>query len=230
MSSVQPSGPTTKQQRVYETLRERILNGAYGPGFRLVIDAAAAELAVSTVPVREAIRRLEAEGLVVYRPNVGARVAPAEPRLFDDELSLLAVLEGYATAAAAPLLTDADIARLYQTTDLMVSAMERMDPLAFGRHNREFHAVFADRCPNRPLVEMLRELERRLDAIRRTVFMHIPYRGAASVTEHRDLIALVERGAHRDRIERAGRAHKLRTLDSLRAWQRENATGSPPTR
>jgi DNA-binding GntR family transcriptional regulator len=86
MSSVQSSGPTTKQQRVYETLRERILTGAYGPGYRLVFDAAAVELGVSTVPVREAIRRLEAEGLVVYRPNVGAQVAPADPGSFEDEL------------------------------------------------------------------------------------------------------------------------------------------------
>jgi DNA-binding GntR family transcriptional regulator len=224
MSSVQSSGPTTKQQRVYETLRERILTGAYGPGYRLVFDAAAVELGVSTVPVREAIRRLEAEGLVVYRPNVGAQVAPADPGLFEDELSVLAVLEGYATAAAAPLLTEADIARLYETTDLMVAAMQRMDPLAFGRHNHEFHAVFADRCRNRALVEMLREVERRLDAIRRTVFTHIPYRGAASVAEHRDLIGLVERGARSDRIERAARAHKLRTVESFRAWRRENGT------
>src|SRR4051794_20292336 len=188
MVSVQSSAPTTKQQRVYETLRERILSGAYGPGFRLVIDAVAAELAVSTVPVREAIRRLEAEGLVVYRPNVGAQVAPAEPEMFEDELSVLAVLEGYATAAAAPLLVAEDITRLRETTDLMVAAMERMDLLAFGRHNQEFHAVFAERCPNRALVEMLREVERRLDAIRRTVFTHIPYRGAESVAEHRELI------------------------------------------
>ena len=54
------------------------------------------------MPVREAIRRLEAEGLVIYRPNVGAQVAPAEPELFEDELSVLALLEGYATAGAAP--------------------------------------------------------------------------------------------------------------------------------
>lgn len=230
MVSVQPSAPTTKQQRVYETLRERILTGAYGPGFRLVIDAVAAELGVSTVPVREAIRRLEAEGLVLYRPNVGAQVTPAEPGLFEDELSVLAVLEGYATAAAAPLLTVTDVARLRETTDLMVSAMERMDPLAFGRHNHQFHAVFAARCPNRPLVEMLREVERRLDAIRRTVFTHIPYRGAQSIAEHRDLIELVERGARSDRIERAARAHKLRTVESFRAWQREHGTGTAPTR
>ena len=229
MASVQPVARSTKQQRVYETLRERILSGAYGPGFRLVIDAVAAELKVSTVPVREAIRRLEAEGLVLYRPNVGAQVTPAEPGLFGDELSVLAVLEGYATAAAAPLLTDADIARLRERTDLMVSAMERMDPLAFARHNHEFHAVFADRCPNRALVEMLREVERRLDAIRRTVFTHIPYRGAESVAEHRDLIGLVERGARSDRIERAARSHKLRTVESFRAWQRDHWTITTPT-
>ena len=71
----------TKQQQVYEVLRERILSGAYGPGFRVVIDQVAAEFAVSALPVREAIRRLEAEGLIVYRPNAGAQVAPAEPEI-----------------------------------------------------------------------------------------------------------------------------------------------------
>jgi DNA-binding GntR family transcriptional regulator len=226
MSQVETTVRTTKQQRVYHTLREGILSGTYGPGFRLVIDAVAAELGVSAVPVREAIRRLEAEGLVVYRPNVGAQVTPAEPALFEDELSVLAVLEGYVTSLAKPHLTGADLDRLRETTDMMVNAMERMDPLSFGRHNREFHAVFADRCPNRPLVDLVREVERRLDAIRRTVFTHIPYRGAESVAEHRELIELVEHGARAERIERAARAHKLKTVESFRAWQRDHRAAS----
>ena len=74
-----------KQQRAYTELRERILSGAYSPGFRLVIDSLADELEVSTLPIREAIRRLEAEGLVVFRPNAGAQVAPADPGLFEKE-------------------------------------------------------------------------------------------------------------------------------------------------
>ena len=61
----------TKQERVYQAIRERILSGAYGPGYRVVIDALAEEFEVSALPVREAIRRLEAEGLVIYRPNAG---------------------------------------------------------------------------------------------------------------------------------------------------------------
>ena len=102
MPTVKNAQPgVTKQERAYRTIRERILSGAYGPGYRVVIDTLATELEVSAVPVREAIRRLEAEGLIVYRPNAGAQVAPAEPGLYDEELTVLAVLEGYATALAA---------------------------------------------------------------------------------------------------------------------------------
>src|SRR5689334_17109403 len=80
----------TKQERLYRAIRERILSGAYGPGYRVVIDGLAEEFEVSALPVREAIRRLEAEGLVVYRPNAGAHVAPAEPGVFLEELTVLA--------------------------------------------------------------------------------------------------------------------------------------------
>ena len=69
----------TKQQQLYEALRERILSGAYGPGFRVVIDQIAAEFAVSALPVREAIRRLEAEGLIVYRATPARRWRPPSP-------------------------------------------------------------------------------------------------------------------------------------------------------
>jgi len=207
---------------VYEAIRERILSGAYGPGFRVVIDSIASEFGVSALPVREAIRRLEAEGLVVYRPNAGAQVAPAEPGLFEDELTVLALLEGYATASAAPHLSGGDIDRLREATDRMGAAMERMDPLAFGRHNHEFHEVIYGRCPNQPLVEMVRDVGRRLDAIRRTVFTHIPYRGAASIAEHRELIELILSGARGDRIERVARSHKLKTVESFRGWRREH--------
>lgn len=214
----------TKQQLLYDALRERILSGAYGPGFRVVIDQVAAEFAVSALPVREAIRRLEAEGLIVYRANAGAQVAPAEPELFEDSMSVLALLEGYATALAAPHLSAEDLRSLEDHTDDMVSAMERMDSLAFGRHNRAFHRVIYERCPNPTLVAMVRDVDRRLDAIRTTVFVHIPYRGASSVAEHRELIELLRGGAPAKRIESAARRHKLRTVESFRAWQREQGT------
>jgi DNA-binding GntR family transcriptional regulator len=216
----------TKQERLYRAIRERILSGAYGPGYRVVIDALAEEFEVSALPVREAIRRLEAEGLVVYRPNAGAQVAPADPGAFLEELTVLAVLEGYATSVAAPLLGEADVRRLTEINDSMVRAMERLDVLTFGRLNQEFHALINEKCPIAALVDMLRDVARRLDAIRRTVFVQIPYRGAASVAEHRALIALIVGGAPAAEIEAAARAHKLHTVESFRAWQAEHG-GEP---
>lgn len=212
----------TKQERVYQAIRERILSGAYGPGYRVVIDALAEEFGVSALPVREAIRRLEAEGLVVYRPNAGAQVAPADPAFFCEELAVLGVLEGYATALAYPHLTKGDIEALREINGNMVGAMERLDSLAFGRFNQEFHAVIYERCPNVALIELLGTVARRLDAIRRTVFVQIPYRGAESVAEHKELIALIAKRAPVEEIERAARMHKLRTVETFRAWQAEH--------
>ena len=217
------SGETlTKQERAYRTIRERILSGDYGPGHRVVIGSLATELGVSALPVREAIRRLEAEGLVVFRPNAGAHVAPADPFVFEEEMTVLAVLEGYATGLAAPFVGDEDVVRLEAITDAMEAAVERLDTLGLGRLNQDFHEVIYERCPNAALVELLRDVTRRLDAIRRTVFVQIPYRGTESVAEHRALIGLIAAGAAPSEIEAAARGHKLGTVESFRAWRAEH--------
>jgi DNA-binding GntR family transcriptional regulator len=222
MATQRKRSDMTKQERVYRAVRERILSGTYGPGFRVVIDGLAEEFGVSALPVREAIWRLEAEGLVIYRPNAGAQVAPADPGAFDEEMSVLAVIEGYATALAAPDLTADDVKRLREINESMVEAIDQMDSLRFGRLNQEFHAVFQERCPNPSLVDLLRDVARRLDAIRRTVFVQIPYRGSASVNEHRQLIELIERKAPFAEIEAAARAHKMHTVESFRAWKQDH--------
>jgi DNA-binding GntR family transcriptional regulator len=212
----------TKQERVYLAVRERILSGAYGPGYRVVIDALASEFSVSALPVREAIRRLEAEGLVIFRRNAGAHVAPADPGLFDQEMTVLAVLEGYATALTAETIDESGIARLEELNAAMAAAIERLDPLSFGRLNQEFHGVIHEHCANPTLVELLRDVARRLDAIRRTVFVQIPYRGVESVAEHRELIELLRGRAPAAEIEAAAREHKLHTVRSFRSWQAEH--------
>lgn len=217
----------TKQERVYLELRERIHLGTYGPGHRIVIDALAAEMGVSALPVREAVRRLEAEGAVIFRPNAGAQVAPVDPDAYHQDLTVLAVLEGYITVLAAENLTDADIDRLISITDEMQEAMEHLDSLSFSDHNLQFHNVIYERCPNSDLVTAVREIVRRLDAIRRTVFLQIPTRGAASIREHRDLIAVLQRHAPAHEIEAAARGHKLATVQSFDKWrnsQNQSAT------
>lgn len=216
-----PKRGLTKQERAYGEIRERILSGAYGPGSRIIIDTLAAEFGISPLPVREAIRRLEAEGLVFFRPNAGPQVALAEPEVFAEKLTVLAILEGYATALAAPHVGPDEIRQLSEATAAMDQAIERIDPFTFGTRNHEFHEVIYGCCPNASLVELLTDLARRLDVIRRTVFLRVPYRGAESVAEHRHLIVLLAKGAPFSEIESAARDHKLNTVRSFHLWLHE---------
>ena len=88
---------TSKSQAAYDAVRERILDRTYEPGYRLVLQTIADELKCSVVPVREAIRRLEAEGLVVFTQNKGATVAEVDAELYLNTMQTLAILEGSAT-------------------------------------------------------------------------------------------------------------------------------------
>ncbi len=89
----------SKSQQAYHWIKERIASGAYGSGYRLVLAAIAAELGVSTVPVREAIRMLEAEGLVTFERNVGAQVAMVDEGEYVTTMQVLSLVEGAADRA-----------------------------------------------------------------------------------------------------------------------------------
>src|SRR5207302_2373592 len=114
----------------------------------------ARELGMSQVPVREAIRRLEAEGWVVFQRNVGAQVAPIDIGTWESVMEALAVLEGHTTAMASAHLTDRDLGKLRELNRAMAGAARSANMLAFSRLNREFHHLINDRCSNRLLVAM----------------------------------------------------------------------------
>jgi len=205
-----------KAERTYATLRRRILVGTYEPGHRLVLDALAREMGVSPVPVREALRRLEAEGWVVYTRNVGAQVAPINEERWEEEMRVLAILEGHASALAAPHMLPADFRSLGSINDRLASAVRSANVLEASKLNRAWHSVIYARCPNTYLVQVIGETQERMDAIRPTVFASNPERGFESVAEHAAILGLLERSAPFDDIERAAREHKIRTIDAVR--------------
>ncbi|MBX5475975.1 MAG: GntR family transcriptional regulator [Clostridia bacterium] len=214
----------SKQELAYTILRQRILDGTYGPGYRLVIDALAKEFGTSPIPVREAVRRLEAEGLVEYQPFSGARVAVPDEAAFHDAFSTLAVLEGYATALAVGRVTPDDLAHLRRMNAEMRAAIAELDVMAYSRLNRAFHAHLRERCPNAFLRDAIDNVMRQLDAMRRTVFAFVPNRSRESLEEHEELLRLLETGAAPDAVEAFAREHKLRTLRAFEAWERETRT------
>jgi DNA-binding GntR family transcriptional regulator len=206
------SQPQGKQERVYSILRARILEGTYGPGHRLVIDALARELDVSPMPVREAIRRLEAEGWLLYTRNQGAQVAPVDALSWSEAMTTLAVIDGFATALAAPHLSAEDLARMHEANRAMEAALRQLDVVAASAHNQTFHSVIHARCPNAHMQRELLLIQERLNSLRHSIFGYIPARGTVSVTEHAQLLALLEDGADPGAIERSARDHKLNTV------------------
>jgi DNA-binding GntR family transcriptional regulator len=206
--------PLNKHERAYRLIRERIESGIYQPGQRLVIDALARDLDMSQVPIREAIRRLQAEGWVTYRHNSGPEIANIGLEQWQSTMEVLAVLEGYATALAAPHLRKSDLKLLRQHLTGMQRAMEQFELLAFNDSNRAFHDAIYQRCPNPVLVERISETQAQLDAMRGTLFPSVPQRGTDSIGEHRELVELLENRASFDAIERGARVHKLRFLEA----------------
>lgn len=210
---------------MYSILRSRILNGTYGPGHRLVIDVLARELEVSQMPIREAIRRLEAEEWVVYNRHQGALVSPVDERLWIEATTTLAVLEGFATALAAPHLTPADHEALQTLNDEMGTALGDLDVAAFSEHNMAFHATLHARCPNAYLRRQVQAAQDRVTAARINIFIYIPTRGSASIAEHETIARMVAEGSPAPEIERVAREHKLHTVV---AFERRSASGPDP--
>lgn len=193
----------TKQERVYGILRERIQTGEYEPGHRIVINQLAAEFGVSALPVREAMRRVQAEGLVVFLPKSGACVAPANPGLVDSMIELLAVVEGYATALAAPHVGEDEIARLRELAEAMERATASRDRTVLADLETEFRALLEAHCPNLTLVRLMRDTARRLDVARGA----LPAAGndAEIVTGYRRLVELLARSGSPAGVEQAAR-------------------------
>jgi DNA-binding GntR family transcriptional regulator len=210
-----------KQERTYTILRDRIHAGAYQPHARLNIDALARELGVSPIPVREALRRLEAEGWVRFQPNVGAIVSPVDSTSWEQAMVTLAVLEGAASAAAQPYLRKSDFARLRKICAEMAAIVTVGDPLRFSRLNKQMHAAIFARCPNGYLVELLEQTYLRLDRVRSTMFVYLPERSKEALHEHDHLLTLLE-NASADEVDRYARWHKLQTVEAYRLIHQAN--------
>lgn len=208
--------PTSKSQRTYDWIRERILSRDFNPGYRLVLSSIAAELGVSVVPVREAIRRLEAEGLVEYEPNVGARVAMVHESEYVDTMQTLGVLEGAATVLSLPHITAADVAAAQAVNDQMRAMLTDFDPGVFTALNEKFHRTLYGRCPNSHIAMLVDRGWARMAGLRSSTFSFVPDRAPRSVEEHDEILRLIRQRAETTTIEMTVRHHKWRTVEAFR--------------
>ncbi|MDL9980159.1 GntR family transcriptional regulator [Microbacterium sp. ASV49] len=212
----------SKSERAYVWIRERIARGEYGAGYRLVLGPIAESLDMSVVPVREAIRRLEAEGLVTFERNVGARVAVVDESEYVFTMQTLGLVEGAATALSAPHLTAADLERAQEVNDRMQRLLEHFDPHVFTQLNQQFHSVLYEPCPNPHILDLVHRGWGRLSSLRDSTFAFVPGRAHHSVEEHTEILDLIRTGADPLEIELAARNHRWRTMDAFISSRHEN--------
>jgi DNA-binding GntR family transcriptional regulator len=215
--------PTTvvqsKAQLAYAWIKERISDGTYTPGYRLVLGQIAKAIDVSVVPVREAIRLLESEGLVSFEHNVGAQVAMHDETEYLYTMQTLSLVEGAATALSAPYLSAADIARARSINGQMIECLQHFDPHRFTELNLDFHSVLFENCPNPHILDLVHRGWGRLTVLRDSTFSFVPGRARESVIEHEQILGLLEQGADSLAIELEARAHRSRTLDAFLDYQ-----------
>lgn len=214
----------SKSQIAYHWIKERIARAEYTPGYRLVLSAIAKSLDMSVVPVREAIRQLEAEGLVTFERNVGAQVSMVDDTQYRDCMQALSILEGAATALAARRLTAEDLREARVLNERMIESLGHFDPSLFTALNKDFHAILFSKCTNPRMVTLVEGEWARLGHLRASTFSFVPGRAHESVREHENIVRLIEIGAPLGEIEKVARRHRAATLDAFLVHEHPDET------
>lgn len=175
-------------QRAYETIRTSILSGAHAEGDHLGEADLAGVIGVSRTPVREALRRLDAEGLVEFSANRGAKVAELSDDDLEEIFGLRALLESYGARLAAPRIDRLDIERMRDLCERMEATTD-LDEIA--EHNNVFHRTILGAAGNRRLVGLLTAVVQ-VPLVHRTFHRYTPQALARSLAHHRELVAALE--------------------------------------
>ena len=190
---------------VFNTLRQAILRGELQPGERLMEIQLAQRLGVSRTPVREAIRKLELEGLVLMIPRRGAEVAEITRQDLEDVLEVRAALEELAVKDACEHITDEQLQDLKKAANEFKRSLEGTDLVACAEADIHFHEIIYAATNNQRLVQMLNNLREQMyryrmenlkdnrtyrtlveehDAIRRALKKHDKEKAGAAINVH----------------------------------------------
>ncbi len=184
----------SKSEQIAAYLRQLIITGELPPGHPIVIDALASELGVSPIPVREALRQLDADGFVEIIPYVGTRVTHIRANAIREVFGLLETIEIISSQAACEVLEEQDFAVL----ERLIAEMEQLidQPDLWSQRNRDFHRFICERAGTQMILKMMDMVFDHWERLRRfyleDVFRH------RMVFAQQDHVALVNALRQRD--------------------------------
>lgn len=183
--------PDLLAERLAEWIRDEIVSGRMAPGERLVEQALAKRCKVSRVPLREALRIVASEGLLILAPHRGAMVTP----LSEDELSelfdLRMALEGFAAAAVSRLEPAQDLSSLQVMNEQMEGFVKSQDYESYHRLAAGFHAALVAAARNQLLIETYDRIKVRFRRYQ-AALSKIPELPQHSVIEHKEILEAME--------------------------------------
>jgi DNA-binding GntR family transcriptional regulator len=208
--------PVTKSEYAYAELRRRILDQELAPGSRLLLRPLARELGLSVMPVRDAIHKLERDGLVATESHRGATVTGISSEAVLQNISIRMWLEVLAVREATPRHDAASLAHVDDLLDAADAAAATGEGLAYASANRKLHEALEAPAPAAVLALIDKTWDRLWQARRRMSLFHlVPQRIREAQDEHRQIVAAVRRGD----VEAATAAMAEHRLSTLAAWE-----------
>jgi DNA-binding GntR family transcriptional regulator len=209
MINVIHAKPTALNDWAYESIKNEILNLTYPPGAQLPVEILAERMAISRTPIREALLRLQSDGLVQSVARVGFFVTEITEKDLSELFELRTLLECHAAAKAAPRLTDADIKEVDRLAAQSLAAVDKGDMASFLDVDTRLHSLLIERSENSRLIAMMETIrdltyrERGLsirspDTVRETLKEH--QRLAEALRQHDGELASQRMGEHLDAV------------------------------
>lgn len=177
---------------VYNTLRQAILRGELRPGERLMEIQLANKLGVSRTPVREAIRKLELDGLVLMIPRKGAEVADISEKSLKDVLEVRKALEELAVQLTCEKISKVQIAELRQAAEEFKKIVKSSDVTQIAEADVRFHDVIYMATDNQKLIQLLNNLREQMYRYR-VEYLKRPEVYPQLIQEHEEIIRQIER-------------------------------------
>ena len=173
---------------VFNTLRQAILRGELKPGERLMEIQLANKLGVSRTPIREAIRKLELEGLVLMIPRKGAEVAEITEKNMRDVLEVRKALEELAVQLACDKITKEEIEEMKKATEDFKKILKSKDITEIAEADVRFHDIIYMATDNQKLIQLLNNLREQMYRYRLEYVKDTEYH-AVLLREHQELVA-----------------------------------------
>ena len=178
------------RELVFESLREAIISGQLSPGERMMEIQLAEEMGVSRTPVREAIRKLELEGLVVMIPRKGAYVSGLSLKDVADVFEIRGALEGLAAELAADRITDEELENLERYLVKISEDIEHGDLSRVVETDTDFHTLLYQASRNNRLSQIINNLREQIQRFR-TTSLSLPGRMKTALEEHRKIVEAI---------------------------------------